>query len=136
MSGAVKKYNLNVSFNNIGNALNSYVHAKGMAFYNKLFSHYHDDELTSICIDVATNLNHITTVFVFLSALCTPTSIMSTDYIDCMDMGEQPPLESQYWVAPFIAEYLETNKDFLDESCLLFLQEETNMQFDVCVSAE
>lgn len=30
--------------------------------------------------------------------------MMSSDYIDCLDMGIQPEEDSQYWVANFIQE--------------------------------
>jgi len=130
LSDAIEKYNLQKSFDQINTTLNGYVHAKGIKFYNKLFSHYQDDELSTICKDIVSNLNHITTVFIFLSALCNPISIMSTDYMDYRDMGDEPPSESQYWVAPFIVEYLNANKSFLDENCIMFLQEQTNMQLD------
>jgi len=38
--------------------------------------------------------------------------------------------ESQYWIAPFIIEYLYKNKSYLDENCIAYLQEETNMQLN------
>ena len=30
--------------------------------------------------------------------------MMASDYIDYLDMGETPPENSQYWVAPFVQE--------------------------------
>ena len=34
---------------------------------------------------------------------------MSSDYIDNIEMGFEPPEDSQYWVAPFIKEYIDDN---------------------------
>lgn len=101
-----------------------------MIFTIKLVGHYREGELAELCKDIASSLNRITTVFVFLSALCNKISIMSTDYVDCLEMGAQPPPESLYWVAPFIIEYLYKNKSYLDENCMAYLQEETNMQLN------
>jgi len=32
----------------------------------------------------------------------------SSDHSDYMDIGQQPPVDSQYWVAPFIQEMFDT----------------------------
>ena len=46
--------------------------------------------------------------------------MMSTDYIDNLDMGMTPEEDSQYWVAPFIQEIFDKwikpkRKDIADE---------------------
>lgn len=45
--------------------------------------------------------------------------LMSNDYVDYLDAGLQPPIESQYWVAPFIQnifdEWIKTNRPDIAE---------------------
>ena len=36
-----------------------------------------------------------------------PHYMMSTDYIDALDLGLQPEEDSQYWVAPYVTEVFE-----------------------------
>ena len=61
-------------------------------------------------------------------ALCAPLYIMSTDYIDHLEFGLTPPDGSQYWVAPFVAEYIKSNIDLIDKSCYEYLKENTCME--------
>jgi broad-specificity NMP kinase len=131
LAEAVKKYKLQEAFNKIGETLNGFTHAKGMKFYNKPYPHYGDDELQEVCKSIADTLAYLVTVFIFLSALCNPLSIMSTDYVDSLELGQAPPQGSQYWVAPFISEFLEEKKQLLDKNCIDFLQSETGMVFSV-----
>ncbi|MCL2588529.1 MAG: hypothetical protein FWD84_03875 [Oscillospiraceae bacterium] len=128
LAEAVSRYNLHSSFENIGKKLNDFVHANGVSFYNKLYPQYSEGEFERVCKDIIDILNYITTIFVFLSALCKPLSIMSHDYVDYLDCGETPPIESEYWVPPFIIEFFQTKAHYLDESCMKYLQDETNMQ--------
>ena len=128
LSEAVCKYNLKVSFDDIGKKLNNFVHANGISYYNKPFGHYRDDELMRTCEDLQNALDYITVTFLFLSALCNPLSIMSSDYTDYLDFGETPPDNSQYWVAPFVTDYFQKKISLIDKNGLKYLQNETGMQ--------
>ena len=55
---------------------------------------------------------------------------MSEDDIDYLDFGETPPEGSQYWVAPFIIQFIEENISLIDDQCLAYLKNNTQMQFD------
>jgi len=67
--------------------------------------------------------------FLFLLILCSPLSIMSTDYIDYLECGQTPPNDSQYWVAPFIEQFISEHSNLIDENCYKYLIENTSMQF-------
>jgi hypothetical protein len=129
LSIAIQKYELRNSINKIGRTLNNFVHGNGPAFYNKPYQHYTGGELQEVCKNMAYTLAFLVTTFTFLSALCYPVSVMSTDYIDNLDEGLAPAEGSQYWVAPFITEFLEKKKGLLDKNCINFLQNETGMVF-------
>ena len=128
LSEAVHKYNLKTSFDNIGKKLNDFVHANGVSYYNKPYSRYRDSELEKLCNNFQESLDYITVTFLFLSSLCNPLSIMSSDYIDAFDFGETTPENSSYWVAPFVQDYFQQKIKFLDQNGLKYLQDKTGMQ--------
>ena len=53
---------------------------------------------------------------------------MSSDYTDYLDAGDTPPDGSQYWVAPFVSDFLNNHKNVLDDKCDSYLREKTGMQ--------
>ena len=127
---AVTKYNLQSFFNTIGDRLNNYVHSNGVSFYNWNVNAYQGNSLERQMAILLKDMRFVTISFMFLLALCSPISIMSTDYIDYLDCNAIPPEESQYWVAPFVAEFFKNNIDLIDMSCIVFLEEHTLMQFE------
>lgn len=126
---AVSAYKLQKSFEGIGERLNNFVHGNGFAYYNRNINAYKADELHNYMKVLADDMKYITVTFLFLLTLCSPLSIMSTDYIDFLDCGENPPEGSQYWVAPFVEQFFSKNSDSIDENCYRYLKENTDMQF-------
>ena len=124
---AIKKYDMEASFQIIGKKLNNFVHGNGISYYNKWHWRYSRDELKKSVDDIRHGLDYITTVFVFLLTLIKPSCIMSYDYIDSLDCGMNPLEQSQYWVAPFIQEFFAQNKSVLGDDCVLFIREQTGM---------
>ena len=102
---AVQKYNLKSYFDTLNKRLNDYVHSNGLAFYNRNVNTYQGKTLQKQLQSLMTDMRSITITFLFLLTLCAPLSIMSTDYVDCLDCNMTPPDGSQYWVAPFVELY-------------------------------
>lgn len=127
---AVRKYDMKSYFDSIGNRLNNYVHSNGVVFYNRNVNAYQDNELQKQMQVLLKDMQFITTTFLFILTLCSPLSIMSTDYVDFLDYNEIPPEDSQYWVAPFISEFFKNNLEQIDESCMQYLRDNTYMKFD------
>lgn len=124
------KYDLKSSFNEIGKRLNNYVHGNGYKYYNRNIVSYKDGELIANLKELVESAKYITVVFLFLMILCSPHYAMSTDYVDCLDMNETPPEGSQYWIAPFIQNFIKNNIKLIDSNCLDYLKNNTPMQFD------
>lgn len=127
---AVTSYELQKSFNSIGERLNNFVHGNGFAYYNRNINVYEADELYDYMTVLTNDMKYITVTFVFLLILCSPLSVMSTDYIDYLDCGETPPEDSQYWVAPVIENFIANNINLIDENCYKYLIESTGMKFN------
>lgn len=131
---AVRKYNLKSYFDALRDRLNNYVHSNGVSFYNRNVNRnvnaYQGKTLQKQLQSLLTDLRSITIAFLFLLTLCSPLSIMSTDYVDCLDCNMTPPDGSQYWVAPFVTAFFKSNLDLIDESCMKYLQNNTLMKFE------
>lgn len=126
---AVQKYKLRSYFDTLNKKLNDYVHSNGVAFYNRNFNVYQGSALQKQLEALLNDMRFITITFLFLLTLCSPLSIMSTDYVDCLDCVITPPDGSLYWVAPFVIDFFNRNIDLIDESCLEYLQDNTPMEF-------
>lgn len=128
LSSAIKKYDLQRSFKKIGNKLNNFVHSNGKSFYNEPL-HRMGEKVEKYCKEFSQELNYITVIFLFLLVLIKPRYAMAYDYVDYLDCGDTPLEGSEYWVAPFVQEYLKKHKLLLDENCGLYLKEKTGMVF-------
>jgi hypothetical protein len=57
-----------------------------------------------------------------------PHYMMSTDYIDALDLGMQPEEDSQYWVAPYVKDVFEKYIDTIRPDIAEFLKNHTMME--------
>ncbi|MBC3797373.1 hypothetical protein [Acetobacterium tundrae] len=128
LSSAIKKFNLQSAFKKMGDKLNNFVHSNGKSYYNEPL-HRMGEKVEKYSKEFTQELDYITVAFLFLLVLVMPLCVMSYDYVDYLDCGDTPREGSQYWVAPFVQEYLKKHKSLLDENCDLYLKEETGMEF-------
>ena len=129
LKGAVRKYGLQKSFEEIGKILNNYTHGNGYLFYNSNACLLDEKDLENQLFNVVSTAQYITTTFLLLLVLCSPQYIMSTDYIDHLEFGQTPPDGSQYWVAPFVVEFFKNNVEMIDKNCYEYLKETTCMEW-------
>lgn len=129
LTEAVSKYGLNESLKKMGNYLNNYVHSNGQAYYNRNVSTYGEGELVAGLRKLVDYARYMTVTFLLLLIFCSPLSVMSEDYIDCLELHTSPPENSQYWVAPFVERFIKENISLIDTNCLDYLRENTTMQF-------
>ena len=124
----VEKFRLKDELKQIGYTLNNYTHGNGNLYYNRLYTHYKDDEIRNISTELIYMLNYILIAFVFLLVLLSPGCIMAPDYLDVLDFSMMPEENSQYWVAPFVSEFVEKHKDLLGATALEYLRTVTQME--------
>lgn len=127
---AVKKYKLQSYFDKIGTRLNNYVHSNGISYYNRNINVYEENDLQKQMSALLNDMRFITVTFLFLLTLCSPGLIMSTDYIDHLECNSIPPKGSEYWVAPFITDYLRNNLNMIDKNCIDYLKDNTSMELE------
>lgn len=134
---AIKKYGLRKEFDDMGLVLNNYVHSNGIVYYNQFYDKYramscadHTDVLKGILDDFEYQMNYLFASFIFLYILIQPSDIMSDDYIDSLDCRVEPINGSQYWVFPFVNDYLMKYQDYLGKGCKQYLIDETGMEIE------
>lgn len=126
---AIRKYKLKDSFDKLAIKLNNYVHSNGQSYYN--FSYQRMDAYSDVakyCKEFGEAITYITMTFLMILVLIRPSLIMSEDYIDYLDCGDTPPDGSQYWVAPFVSEFISRHKGILDEKFDEYLKSITGMK--------
>ena len=99
-------------------------------YYNRNIYAYKVNECHDQLNELTADFLYVTMTFLFLLILCSPLSVMSTDYIDYLDCGETPPEDSQYWIAPFVEQLISKNINVIDENCIKYLKDNTNMQLN------
>jgi len=124
----VEKFSLKDELKQIGYTLNNYTHGNGNLYYNRLYTHYKEDEICRVSTELIHMLNYILITFVFLLVLLSPGCIMAPDYLDALDFSMTPEEISRYWVAPFVSEFIEKHKDLLGETALEYLRTVTQME--------
>lgn len=109
---------LNPLWNSSDRILNNYVHANGRKYLTDNYVHQLNKE--KIDSELIETLQHIVDIFLSLLAIIDSTKMMSSDYVDYMEMNAQPPENCQYWVLPCIVEYLNNH---LENELLTYIQE-------------
>lgn len=103
--------------------LNNYVHANGIKYilsnqpsntYNQRVEHLNA---------VSSAISEIVSMFLAVVILIKPSFIMSDDYVSHLDVGLEPPEDSQYWIAPCIQDFLNTHINLIDPKLKDFLRE-------------
>lgn len=126
---AVHEFGLKELFDELADKLNDYVHSNGYKFYNRPYQMLNSHrEVRNLCNDFCNSTLTITITFLFLTILIRPLVVMSTDYTDYLEVGDIPPDNSEYWVAPFVSDFLTKYKDLLDEKCIIYLRKQTKME--------
>ena len=126
---AVQKFKLQKSFDELAYKLNNYVHANGRLYYNEPYaSLLSKQKIKELCNEFSDTAIFITIAFLFVIVLIHPIFIMSSDYTDCLEVGMKPPEGSEYWVAPFVSDFIKKHNNVLGERLDDCLREITGMQ--------
>lgn len=102
----LEKYNLQKYWETLRKRLNDYVHNNGIGFSMHNSIKTYDKNLKTHLKNIIIRTDYISSFFMIVLLMVNPSLIMSTDYIDHIDLDLKPPEDSQYYVAPFIQEFL------------------------------
>lgn len=126
----INKYKLEDIWKRIFKNLNNFVHNNGVSYCAMNYRDYKYEDIENIFHDIVFKIDYITTIFMMLFILIKPHYIMSSDYIDCLDFGIEPPEDSQYWVAPFIQEFIDKHIGKYNLEYKLFIKDKVCMNID------
>lgn len=126
----VSEHKLQETWDNIGKNLNKYVHGNGKIYSQLNYVNLDSKTIDKIFNDITFKLSYIVSVFVVLLILVKPHIIPSIEYIDALELGLQPVEGSQYNIAPFIKEFIDTQVIKLHPDIKGFLNESVYMRFD------
>lgn len=114
----IMKNYLNTVWKKEDRKLNNYVHGNGLKYLTDNYAFQVDKEKKDR--ELIETLQNITDILLSLLAIIDSVKMHSPDYMDAMEMGQQPEEGSQYWVCSSIVEYM--NERF-DKGLLSYLQE-------------
>lgn len=116
----------------VDRTLNNYVHGNGI---NYIYANYAVGIRTRKMInEVVDVMQSITSIFLSMLAMIDATKMHSSDYIDALELGQDPIEGSQYWVSSCIVEYMEESFIKIDENLLPYIEANNGygMKFRFC----
>lgn len=108
ISHILTSYNLQEYWGNLRKKLNNYVHNNGTQYSMHNLVSADNKNLETHLSNVSYRTSYITSFFLVLLLMVESSLISSTDYIDHLDCGLEPPEDSQYFIAGFIQTFIDT----------------------------
>ena len=130
LKSVINKYNLRSKWEAIGKNLNNFVHGNGIIYYQLNFSFFDQNTIDKVLKDLGYKLNYIISVFIVLLILVKPMLIMSSDYVDALEVGLDPEPDSQYKVAPFVQKFIDEHIIKLHPELKSFLKNNVYMHIE------
>jgi hypothetical protein len=103
----LQDYKLQDYWESLRNKLNNYVHNNGLQFTSHNLIKVHNESLDIYLKNINIRTSYIITLFLVLIIMTEGALISSTDMIDYLDCGMEPPEDCQYDIAPFIQKYID-----------------------------
>lgn len=101
------EYNLQEYWETLRKRLNGYVHNNGTSFAShNTISAFHKN-LAVHLKNINIRTSYISSFFVVLLFMIEASLFSSTDYIDHLECDMQPPENSQYFIAPFVQDFID-----------------------------
>lgn len=119
-------YKLQNYWETLRNKLNNYVHSNGIQFTSHNLIKEHSEFLDVYLKNINTRTSYIITFFLVLIIMTEAALISSTDMIDYLDCGMEPPEDCQYEIAPFIQEYIDNEVVKIHPELKQFLKDNNN----------
>jgi hypothetical protein len=101
------EYLLENFWEKIRTILNGYVHNNGRLFTYQNLALSTDSNLDYYLRNLITHIENLSTIFISILILVDSKLICSSDYIDYLDSGLEPPEDSQYYIAGFIQNFID-----------------------------
>lgn len=124
----ISEHKLDSEWETLRKKLNNYVHTKGRqnAFsnYSQIYDYENGFE------EIRQDIKYVAVSFIFILLMIDSTIIMSTDYIDHLEMNMSPPEGSQYEVAPVVQNFINTYLKSYNNELVSFIKETSIMKIE------
>lgn len=120
-------YDLQKYWEKLQRRLNNYVHNNGKQFaMQNLISADNNEYIETYLKSINTHVSYIASFFLVLLLMIDATLISSTDMIDHLDAGIEPPENCQYSIANFVQEFIDTKITKLHPELKQYLKDNNN----------
>jgi hypothetical protein len=122
----LEEYNLQNYWEVLRRRLNDYVHNNGVKFAAQNSIRKNDKNLEIHLKNVNVRTSYISSFFIIVLLMVDSSLISSTDYIDHLDCNLEPPENSQYFIAGFIQDFIDTKVNKLHPELKQYLKDNNN----------
>lgn len=119
-------YNLQEYWEFLRKKLNDYVHNNGKQFSAQNNLKATHKSLGTHLQNISIRASYISSFFIVVLLMVESSLISSTEYIDHLDCGIEPPEDSQYSVASFIQDFIDTKVSKLHPELKQYLKDNNN----------
>ncbi len=127
----IEQYNLQNYWETLRKRLNDYVHNNGVRFSLQNSIRVNDKNLDVHFKNINTRTFYIASFFIVALLMVDSSLIASTDYIDHLDCNLEPPVDSQYFVANFIQDFIDTRITKLHPEIKQYLIDNNNYEMKI-----
>lgn len=104
----LNEYNLQDYWEILRKRLNDYVHNNGVQFSTQNCIKATDKYLGKHLMNINIRTSYISCFFIVVLLMIESSLVSSTDYIDHLDSGIEPPEDGQYFIASFIQDFIDS----------------------------
>jgi len=122
-SQILQEYNLQDYWEVLRKKLNDYVHNNGVKFASQNLIRHNNMYLDIHLKNINIRTSYISSFFIVVLLMVDSALISSTDYMDHLNLGLQPPEESQYFVANFIQDFIDKKVNGLHPELKQYLKD-------------
>lgn len=122
----LEDYNLQEYWETLRKRLNNYVHSNGTSFSTLNSVSPENKNLETHFKNINIRTSYISSFFLVLILMTESSLISSTDYIDHLDCGLEPPENSQYSIASFIQTFIDKKVSKLHPELKQYLKDNNN----------
>lgn len=111
--------------------LNNYVHSNGIDYIQRNLPQFIGNRIEQYTNEIVDLIIDITSMILCIYILIDPSCIQSSDFLDFMDAGMQPPEDCQYWVAGIAQSFINNYVDKIEKGLKEFLKNENKYGMNI-----
>lgn len=111
--------------------LNNYVHTNGIDYIQRNLPQFIGNRIEQYANGIVDLIIDITSMILCIYILIDPSCIQSSDFLDFMDAGMQPPKDCQYWVAGIAQSFINNYVDKIEKGLKEFLKNENKYGMNI-----